>query len=118
MAKTRKVSKSDKLWKAIDQDCPMKHCKNLTKRRNKLNRAYDKAVVKKCPKKLPFEESFACSKKFYNGLEYKKVFEKWAKCRAKNCAKELKEYRKDLMKNIKPTNVLKTMRNDGIKVEH
>lgn len=111
MVKTRKGSKSDRLWKAIDHDCPMKHCKALTKRRNTLNRAYDKAVAKKCPKKLSFEESFACSEKFYNASEYKKVFKKWANCRARGCAKELKEYREDLMKDIKPTNVLKTMKN-------
>jgi hypothetical protein len=109
MAKTRKASKSDKLWKAIDHDCPMKHCKDLTKRRNKLSRSYDKAVAKKCPKKLPFEESFACGEKFYNASEYKKVFEKWAKCRAKNCSKELKEYRQDLMKGITLMGFIKTI---------
>ena len=111
MGKTRKANKSNRLWKAIDHDCPMKHCKDLTKRRLKLNRAYDKAEAKKCPKTLPFEKLFKCAEKFYNKSEYETVFKEWATCRRKNCAKELKAYRNDLMKDVQPTNVMKTMKN-------
>ena len=69
------------------RDCALKHCRALTRRKVKKQRAYQKELARRCAQSLSDMEYYECSK-FYDTSSYKKAYDKWEKCRRTHCTRK------------------------------
>jgi hypothetical protein len=68
-------------------DCVLKHCRALTRRKVKQQRAYQKELARRCPSRLSDMKYYKCSK-FYDTSSYKKAYDEWDRCRRAHCVKK------------------------------
>ena len=103
-------SKEHKLVEKLNS-CKTRKCSKLIKKRNSIDKKFEKAQAQACPQKSN-TAFYKCSSKFFDGSNLEKVMKNIVDCSEKKCVKEiksLKKYRnkqnsvfiKEMMQNLK-----------------
>lgn len=66
--------------------CKTRRCSDIIKKRNNVEKLFEKEQAIKCPQKSP-KKFYNCSSKFYEGSKLQKLSNDLVKCSNKKCSK-------------------------------